>query len=193
MRLLAIVLMAAAGCASAPKPPELEAFERIKAMPTVTAAQKRAPDLVVDSEKLYEKAKKEWQGKDLEESRRDALMGAIKLKNAMALAEQDTAKGRMVQYDREQAKSDEEYGRLAKELTALNEQIALMQKLHEARSSAASDKAKLAQQLSEEQQKANARDKVAAAELAIKTADIVVHDGPDLSRLSLCVLTLEDW
>ncbi|WP_443971785.1 hypothetical protein [Sphingobium sp. CR28] len=23
--------------------------------------------------------------------------------------------------------------------------------------------------------------------------DSVVHDGPDLSRLSLCVLTLEDW
>jgi outer membrane protein OmpA-like peptidoglycan-associated protein len=173
MRLIAIVLMMAAGCATAPKPPELEAFERIKAQPTVTAAQKRSPDLVVDSEKLYEKARKEWQDKDLEESRRDALMGAIKLKTAMALAEQDGAKARSSGYDREQAKSDEEYGRLAKELTALNEQIALMQKLNEARSSAATDKAKLAQQLSEEQQKASARDKVAAAELAIKTADIV--------------------
>ncbi len=41
---------------------------------------------------------------------------------------------------------------------------------------------------------------LADAEFAIRghivvdlAVDIVVHDGPDLSRLSLCVLTLEDW
>jgi outer membrane protein OmpA-like peptidoglycan-associated protein len=168
-----ILSLLVCGCAAAPKPPELEAFEKIKTLPMVTAAQKRSPDLVVDSEKLYEKARKEWQGKDLEESRRDALMGAIKLKHAIALAEQDSARARIAAAGSETAKSDEEYGRLAKELAALNEQITLMHKLAEARSSAASDKAKLAQQLTEEQQKALARDKVSAAELALKMADIV--------------------
>ncbi len=173
MRPTLIALTALAGCATAPKPPELEAFERIKSTPTVAQAAKKSPDLVADSDRLYDKARKEWQDKDLEESRRDALMGAIKLKTALALAEQDQSRARSAAAGSDLAKVEEEYGRLAKELTALNEQIALMQKLGEARSSAASDKARLAQQLSEEQQKAAARDKVAAAELAIKTADIV--------------------
>jgi outer membrane protein OmpA-like peptidoglycan-associated protein len=162
-----------AGCATVPKPPELEAFERLKALPAVPAAQKRSPDLVSASDGLYLLAKKEWQGKDLDESRRDSLLGAIKLKLAMALAEQDQAKARIAAATAETAKVDEEYARLAKDLGALNEQIALMVKLGEARSAAAHDKAKLSQQLSEEQQRAAARDKVAAAELAIKTADIV--------------------
>jgi outer membrane protein OmpA-like peptidoglycan-associated protein len=162
-RVLTVLLVVAAfGCATVPKPPELEALEQLRASPEVAAAQKRSPDLVSSSDRLYAQSTKGWQSKDVAESRRDALMSAVKLKTAMALAEQEQSRARIVAADKELAKSEEEYGRLAKELAALNEQILLMQKLTEARQSA-----------SEDQQKAAARDKVAAAELAIKTADIV--------------------
>jgi outer membrane protein OmpA-like peptidoglycan-associated protein len=173
MRRVIYLLVALSGCASAPKPPELETFERIRSMREVSAAQKRSPQLCGESDQLYSKSTEEWKSKDLDDSRRDALMGSIKLKTAIALAEQDTAKVRTSAADKELAKSEEEYGRLAKELTALNEAIALMQKLQESRQSAATDKAKLSQQLSEQQAQATARDKMAAAELAVKTADIV--------------------
>jgi outer membrane protein OmpA-like peptidoglycan-associated protein len=87
----------------------------------------------------------------------------------VAMVEQDQARARMKVVDGEYAKSEEEYGRLAKELSGLQEQIVLLEKLRDARSASAMKDAKL----SEEQNRATARDKVAAAELALKAADIV--------------------
>jgi outer membrane protein OmpA-like peptidoglycan-associated protein len=159
-----------AGCAAAPKPPELEAFEKLEAQTSpVERARKRSPELVGDADVLFEKSRKEWQSKDLEESRRDALMGSIKLKTALALVAADSAKARIQSADAAYAKSEEEYGRLAKELATLQEQINLLEKLVEARGAAASEKANAAKVREE----AIAREKVAAAELAIKSADIV--------------------
>jgi outer membrane protein OmpA-like peptidoglycan-associated protein len=159
-----------AGCAAAPKPPELDAFEKLEAQTSpIESARKRSPDLVNDADRLFAIARKEWQSKDLEESRRDALMGAIKLKTALALVEQDRSRARTQSADGAIGKSEEEYGRLAKELATLVEQIGLLQKLAEARGAAANEKAK-ADKVREE---AIAREKVAAAQLAIKSADIV--------------------
>src|SRR5207249_3013559 len=111
--------------------------------------------------------------KDLEESRRDALLSSIKLKTALALAEQDQAKARITRADSDLAKSEAEYALLAKELATANEQIALLHKLGEARSSAATEKAKLAAQLSEAEARSVAQNKVTAAELSLRTADLV--------------------
>lgn len=171
--LCAALSLVGSACSTLPKPPELEAFERIKANRNYQAALKRAPELVSASQELFAKSTEEWRSKDLEESRRDALMGSIKLKTALALVEQDQARAKITQVNAELGKSEEEYGRLAKELAGLNEAVALMQKLQEARSSAASEKQRLAAQLGEEQLRAAARDKVAAAELALKTAETV--------------------
>ena len=161
--------MLAAACASAPKPAELDSLEKLRTQSNLAAAQKRSPDLARDSDELYNKANEEWRSKDLEESRRDALMSSIKLKTAMALAEQDQARARTQRADADLLKSEAEYAQVAKELNAMNEQIALYRKL----GSAASEKAKLAQQLGEEQLRAAAQNKVTAAELAIKVADLV--------------------
>jgi outer membrane protein OmpA-like peptidoglycan-associated protein len=167
---IVIVCSLLAGCATAPKPPELEAFEKIASNGSnFEAARKRAPDMVKTAEELMAKSQEEWKSKDLDDSRRDALMGSIKLKTALALVEQDRAKARVAAADKETAKSDEEYAKLAKELGTLMEQIVLLEKLQEARSSAASEKAK-ADKVREE---AIAREKVDAAALAIKSADIV--------------------
>jgi outer membrane protein OmpA-like peptidoglycan-associated protein len=171
-----IIVVLLAGCATAPKPPELEAFEKLQSS-NYDAARKRSPEMVADSEKLLEQARKEWQSKDLEESRRDALMGAIKLKTALALVEQDRAKARTQSANKEIAKLDEEYGRLAKELATLMEQIGLLEKLADARNSAA--KAKVAADAAREE--SIAREKVAAAELALKSAEI--YDAQELAKV----------
>jgi outer membrane protein OmpA-like peptidoglycan-associated protein len=96
-------------------------------------------------------------------------MGMIKIKTAIALVEQELARQKTTQLNAEITKSEDEYSRVAKDLQAVSEQVALMQKL----SSSAAEKQRLQQQLGQEQQRAGAQDKVAAAELALKTADTV--------------------
>jgi outer membrane protein OmpA-like peptidoglycan-associated protein len=162
-------LILVSACASAPKPAELETLEKLRTQANLAAAQKKSPDLARESEELYSKATEEWQSKDLEESRRDALMSSIKLKTAMALAEQDQARARIQRADADYARSEAEYAQVAKELNAATEQISLLRKLGEARASAATEKAKL----SEEQNRAAAQSKVSAAELALRNADMV--------------------
>jgi outer membrane protein OmpA-like peptidoglycan-associated protein len=156
-------------CATPPKPRELESFEQLKASALAQAAQKRAPALVEDSDKLLAKARDEWDSNDLEESRRDALMGQIKLKTAIALVQQDQAKARYEAADGELKRTEEEYGRVNKELGQTNEAIALLEKVGEARSGQMAEQQKLTQ----EQQRAAAAEKIAAAEVSIKNADTV--------------------
>ena len=157
------------GCASAPKPPELEAFERIRGTALYEPAQRRSPKLGSDADDLYQKATREWEKKDLYESRRDALMGSILAKTAVAILEQEQSRAKVKAVDGEYNKTEEEYGRLAKELQGDLEQIALYEKLRDAKSAVAQKDAKLV----EERASATARDKVGAAELALKAADIV--------------------
>jgi outer membrane protein OmpA-like peptidoglycan-associated protein len=162
MRRAALLALVFTACSTAPKPKELEALEQLKGGNLVEQARKRAPSLVEDSDKFYAKAQEEWQGGKLEDSRRDALMGSIKLKTALALVEQDRAKARASAADTELRKAEDEYGRVAKDLAATNEQVALMERLRASESSAAT----LSQQ-------ATANAKIAEAELALKTADTV--------------------
>jgi outer membrane protein OmpA-like peptidoglycan-associated protein len=162
-----------AACATPPRPPELDAFEKLKMNPNYEAARVRAPELVNASDKLFNKSREEWSSNDLEESRRDALMGSIKLKTALALVEQDQSRARVQRANGELARSEDEYVRVAKDLQATSEQISLMQKLADTRSKAEADKVRMAQQLNDEQQRASARDKISAAELALRTADTV--------------------
>ncbi len=166
---LGVAVSIASGCATPPKPRELDTFEQLKASPLAQAAAKRAPNLIEDADKLLAKSRKEWESNKLEESRRDALLGGIKVKTAIALVEQEQAKARTAAADAELRKSEDEYDRLAKDLQATNEQVALMQKLAETRSQAA----QTSQQLSQEQQRAASTEKLVRNEaLARDAADI---------------------
>jgi outer membrane protein OmpA-like peptidoglycan-associated protein len=151
----------------------LDSFEKLRQNPSFADAKRRAPSLCEDAERSFAKAKEEWESNNLDDSRRDALMGSIKLKTALAMVEQDQAKARFTTSDGDYRKSEEEYGRVAKELAATNEQISLLEKLGSARATAAEEQKRLAQQLTEEQQRNKANDKVQAALLALKTADTV--------------------
>ena len=171
MKTMLVVLPLFAACAAPPKPSELEAFEKVKQSPNYQAAQRRAPDLVADSERLFSKSQEEWQDNDLENSRRDALMGSIKLKTALALVQYDQSKARADKANAELRTVEDEYGRVNKDLQAANEQIALLRKLKETSSQAAMQQEKMKQELAKREAEASAKEKIAAAELALKGAD----------------------
>jgi outer membrane protein OmpA-like peptidoglycan-associated protein len=161
------------GCATPPKPNELDAFEKLKQSPNYQAAQRRAPELVSESERLFGKSNEEWQSNDLDLSRRDALMGSIKLKTALALVEYDQSKARADKAQAELRVVDDEYGRVNKDLMATQEQIALLQKLKDTSSQAAMQQEKMQREMATRESAGQARDKIAAAEIALKGAEQV--------------------
>lgn len=158
-----------AGCATPPKPPELDAFEKLRANPSATAAAKRSPDLVNNADRWLQRAREEWEDNELEKSVHSSLMGQIKLKEAMALAEQDRARTRAAAAAADLERSSDEHARLQKELAALNEQVALLKRLQEQ----GVERKKLEEQLTTENAKGTAAQKLSDAELAVKTADTV--------------------
>jgi len=172
--------VAIAACATPPKPRELEAYDLLRSANNVQEANKKSPDLVAGAEKLAERSREEWQSNDLAEARRDAIMANIKLKTALALMEQEQLKTKIQTLSAQQAKAEEEAGDLTEKLTNETEKVALLEKYIEARQAAETEKARLSSQ----QQKAQAdherlalqlasEQKIAAAQLALRTADTV--------------------
>jgi outer membrane protein OmpA-like peptidoglycan-associated protein len=172
-RMAAGALLLVVGCATPPKPNELEAFEKLKQSSSYSAAQRKSPELVADAEHLFTKSQEEWQDNSLEESRRDALMGSIKLKTALALVEYDQSAARSDRAKAELRTVDDEYGRVRKDLDAANEQIALLQRLKDTSSQAAVQQEKMRRELADQAAQAQARDKMSAADLAMKSAENV--------------------
>lgn len=177
---VAFALVAATGCATAPKPPELLAYETLRRDPAVPEATKRAPDLVSASDKLGAKATDEWSSNDLDESRRDALQAQIRLKTALELLEQERAKNRLQALTAEQAKADDELTQVTQELAALRVQADLRKRLVDTRKEADQEKEQLSKQLAADQQKLQqasellaVQEKLAAARLSLSTADTV--------------------
>jgi outer membrane protein OmpA-like peptidoglycan-associated protein len=155
------------GCATPPKPPELSAFEKLRTDPASAAAAKRSPDLMNNADRWLARSRDEWQSNDLDESIHSALMGQIKLKQALAVLEQERAQGRIATANREIDRANEENVRLQKELGALNAQVALLQRLQAQSAELSAEK----NQLTVERQRATAAEKISDAELAIKNAD----------------------
>src|SRR5262249_53543300 len=124
----ALVAALALGCATPPRPRELDAYDALKKDPSVGSAAKRSPELVTSADKLGTKATEEWQSNDLEESRRDALMAQIKLKTALSLAEQDRLKAKIEKLSSDQAAAEEELASVSKDLASETEKLSLLQK-----------------------------------------------------------------
>jgi outer membrane protein OmpA-like peptidoglycan-associated protein len=164
---LSISIALAIGCALPQKTPELEALEKLRAEPAAAAAAKKSPDLVSAADRWLARSQEEWKSNDKDESANSALMGQIKLKQAMAVAEQERAKVRSAQADAEMERAKDENARLEKDLAALNEQLALLKRLQAQTVELGAEK----QQLETERQKGIAAEKIGDAELALKTAD----------------------
>jgi outer membrane protein OmpA-like peptidoglycan-associated protein len=100
-------------------------------------------------------------------------MGSIKLKTALALVEYDQSKARADKAQADLRVVDDEYSRSNKDLVATQEQIALLQKLKETSSQAAMQQEKMQREMATRESAGQARDKIAAAELALKGAEQV--------------------
>lgn len=169
LSLSVLIAALALGCATPPKPPELDAFEKLRADPSAAAAAKKSPDLVSTADRWLSRSQDEWKSNDLDESVNSALMGQIKLKQAIAVAEQDRAKVRSAAADADLERAKDENARLEKDLAAMNEQLGLLKKLQQQSAELGQEK----QQLETERQKGIAAEKIGDAELAVKTADTV--------------------
>jgi outer membrane protein OmpA-like peptidoglycan-associated protein len=167
--LLLTAAAALAACSTPPKPPELEAFEKLRADPGVMAAAQRSPDLVNGADRLLSRSTEEWQDNELTQSRNSALLGQVKLRHALAVSQQADAKRRMAAADTSAQVAQEEYARLQKELAAVNEQVALLRRLQETNQQLSAEQ----QRGQEERLRGGAADRISAAELAVKTADTV--------------------
>jgi outer membrane protein OmpA-like peptidoglycan-associated protein len=170
---LAAALVLSQGCALKPKPSELEAFDKLRASPSATAAAKRAPALVKSANELYARSDAKWRNSDLEESRDAALMGQAKLKHAIALADQDAAKHRIAKAEDDLDDVNQEQEKTQKELDAINETIGLLHQTAQAREEQKAMEAQMEADRKAAAEKSETADKISAAELALKTADTV--------------------
>ena len=137
-------------CATAPKPAALSAYEDLQRDPNLEETRKHFPELVASAEQYGQKADKEWQSNDIEDSTREASMAEIKLKTALSRYEQARAKARLQSVVTDQARADETLADVDKELSGLNEQIKFMQKT----AVAEADKKRLSEQIVSEHQRA---------------------------------------
>jgi outer membrane protein OmpA-like peptidoglycan-associated protein len=167
--LAAAAMCLALGCATPPKPPELDSFEKLRAAPAAAAAAKKSPDLVSNADRWLARSQEEWKDNNLDESVNSALMGQIKLKQAMAVAELEQAKVRSATADTELERARDEHVRLEKDLASLNESLALLRKLQAQTAELSAGQ----KQLDIERQKGVAAEKIGDAELALKNADTV--------------------
>lgn len=167
-------------CSTPPKPTALVSYEDLKRDPGIEDARRRFPDLVGSSDQYGDRATKEWESNNLEDSTRAALLAEIKLKTALARNSQEQSKARLQTVTADQAKADETLASVEKDLAAVTEQVKLMEKNVQSEA----DKKRLQEQLATDQKRASdehekmaqqlvTEEKRAAAQLALRTADTV--------------------
>ncbi|MBN2574754.1 MAG: OmpA family protein [Deltaproteobacteria bacterium] len=185
------------GCATPPKPRELDALEELRADPGLSAARKRAPDLCKKADKALAAATDKWQSNDLGESVNHALLGQIFYRHALALADQDKSNARIAEAEDALAVIEEEQKAVQKDLDDEKEKIGLLNKAaqqsEEMKSLAAqmaADKKANEEKLAQEKLRADTGDRIADAELALKTADTVDAEkyAPELYKSASQIL-----
>ena len=192
-----LVTALSAGCATPPKPRELDALERLRADPTAPAARKRAPDLCKKADKAFAAATDKWQSNDLGESVNHALLGQIYLRHAMALHEQDKYNARIAEAEDAIAATEETLRAVRKDLDDENEKIRFLNKavkqseeMKALEAQMAADKKSNEEKLAQEKLRAETNDQISAAELAVKTADTLNAEkyAPELYKSAMDIL-----
>jgi outer membrane protein OmpA-like peptidoglycan-associated protein len=180
MTIGATVLLGVGACATPPKPAALTAYEDLLRNPNMEQTRQHYPDLVASAQRFGEKADKDWQSNNIDDSTRAATMAEIKLKTALARYDQQAAKDRLQSLATEQARADETQASVDKDLNGLNEQIKFMQKSADAEA----EKKRLTEEITAEQKRAederqklnqqlDTEKKRAAAQIALRTAETV--------------------
>ena len=189
LALTVILTFGSLGCASRQRPKELVALEKLENDPTLTDTDRTAFNLLAEADALLLRAEIDWDHHDEYATRRDALMGQIKMKTALAMIQSEHASARIAQLDTDLALANDEYGDLSDRLAVLNEEVVLMTRLRGATSAAAderkalseqvdavkkqavSERQRMSEQIANERQRAAALDGLRGAELAIRTAE----------------------
>ncbi|HEX3902654.1 MAG TPA: OmpA family protein [Polyangia bacterium] len=193
------------GCASTPKPKEIAALEDLRSDPTLSDPDRRAFDLLAAADGLLVQASRAWEHHDAEAARRDALMGQIKMKTALALLQAERLKARGAELDAELAISNDEENRLDAELATAEEEVSLLERLQAiklasaaekkalsaavdvAKKQAATERQKLAEQLASEKRQGEAQHGIRVLELTLKIAETV--DAPHYAKAAYTAAT----
>jgi outer membrane protein OmpA-like peptidoglycan-associated protein len=196
--MLALGLVGLTGCAARARPPELVAFEKLQADPTLSDADRRAFDLLAAADDLLVRVEGEWERHDAAGVRRDAIMGQIKMKTALAILEAEHQRSRIANFDAALALAQDEQSRLDEQLATAREAVALIERFRSAKQSAederktlsvqieitrkqaAAERQRLTDQITAEKLRAQALDGVRSAELAVRTAETV--DTPRFAK-----------
>ncbi len=175
-----VTTLLALGCATPPKPRELDALEKLRSDPQMPAARKKAPDLCKKADKALSTATDKWQSNDLNDSVNSALLGQIFYRHALALADQDSSNARIADAEDTLSAVGDEQEKVQKDLDDTNEKIGLLQKqvqkdeaMKALEAQMAADKKSNADKLSQEKLHSETAEKIADAELALKTAETV--------------------
>jgi outer membrane protein OmpA-like peptidoglycan-associated protein len=202
---LVMALVAVAGCAARPRPPELVAFEKLRDDRMLSDADRRAFDLLAAADDLLVRVEREWEGHDAASVRRDALMGQIKVKTALAILEAEHQRDRLASLDAALGLARDEQARVDEELETAREEVALLERFRSAKKSAeddrksfsaeiektrkqaAIDRQRLADQLDAEKLRAKALEGMRGAELAVRAAETV--EAPRFAKAQYAAAT----
>lgn len=191
LALTAAVALSSLACAPLQRPSELAGLEKLETDPTLSNADRSAYFLLAAANALLIRAEAEWERRDVHATRRDALMGQIKMKTALAMIQGERAAARLARLDTELALAKEEDADLSERLAVVNEEVVLLERLHAATAAAAAERKalvdqvdavkkqavterqRMAEQVASEQQRDAALEGLRGAELAIRTAETV--------------------
>ena len=203
--LVGVAFGVGASCASSPKPKEIVALEDLRSNPTLSDPDRQAFDLLAAADGLLVLASREWEGRNPVAARRDALMGQIKMKTALALLEAERTRARVAQLDEELAISRDEEERLDAQLATAQEETELLERLQKmklasaaqkkelseavdsAKKQAATERQRLTEQLAADKRKAEALSAIRVVELTLKIAETV--DAPHYARAKYVAAT----
>jgi outer membrane protein OmpA-like peptidoglycan-associated protein len=177
---VAVPFLLGPGCAATPKPKEIVALEDLRADPTLSDPDRRAFDLLAAADALLVQASRAWEHHDAYAARRDALMGQIKMKTALALMRAQRLGSKVAELDTELAISSEEAGRLDAELATAKEEVALLESLQKMKAATLAERKAISaeadaskKQATAEKHKADALHGIRVLELTLKIAETV--------------------
>ena len=125
-------------------------------------------------------ASRAWEHHDAYAARRDALMGQIEMKTALALMQAERLGGKVAELDAELAISNDEATRLEEELATAKEEVALLERLSAMKAATVAERKALSaqadaskKQAAAEKRKADALHGIRVLELTLKIAETV--------------------
>ncbi len=190
--LLGVPFLLGPGCAATPKPKEIVALEDLRSDRTLSDPDRRAFDLLAAADGLLVQASRAWEHHDAYAARRDALMGQIKMKTALAMLQAEHISSKVAELDAELAISTDEESRLDTELATAEEEVKLLERLGAMRASVTAEKKALSEQADVAKKQAATERQKATAEAAAEKRKAEALHGIRVLELTLKIAETVD-